>query len=54
MKKFTNLLIVCSLALAGAVMAQQPPPEESPSKKQGPEKKHPAGSEARTDACAEA
>ncbi len=42
MKKFTNLLIVCSLALAGAVMAQQPQPEESPSKKQSPEKKHPA------------
>jgi Putative peptidoglycan binding domain len=42
MKKFTNLLIVCSLALAGAVMAQQPQPEETPSKKQGPEKKHPA------------
>ena len=42
MKKFTNLLIVCSLALVGAVMAQQPQPEETPSKKQGPEKKHPA------------
>ena len=42
MKKITNLLIVCSLALAGAVMAQQPQPEESPSKKQSPEKKHPA------------
>lgn len=40
MKKFTNLLIVASLALAGAVMAQQPTPEESPSKK-GPEKKPP-------------
>ncbi|MDP9098684.1 MAG: peptidoglycan-binding protein [Verrucomicrobiota bacterium] len=33
MKKFTNLLIVASLALAGAVMAQQPTPEDSPSKK---------------------
>jgi hypothetical protein len=44
MKKFTNLLIVCSMALAGAVMAQQPQPEEqqSPSKKQSPEKKQPA------------
>ena len=44
MKKFTNLLIVASLALAGAVMAQQPTPEESqpPSKKQAPEKKQPA------------
>ena len=40
MKKFTNLLIVCSLALAGAVMAQQPTPEESPGKK--PDKKPPA------------
>ena len=44
MKKFTNLLIVASLALAGAVMAQQPTPEESqpPGKKPGPEKKQPA------------
>jgi hypothetical protein len=43
MKKITNLLIVCSLALAGAVMAQEPTPDEgkSPSKK-GPEKKAPA------------
>ncbi len=42
MKKLTNLLIVCSLALAGAVMAQQPAPEESPGKKQTPPKKQPA------------
>lgn len=41
MKKFTNLLIVASLALAGAVMAQQPMPEESPSKKAS-DKKPPA------------
>jgi len=41
MKKITNLLIVASLALAGAVMAQQPKPEESPSKK-APDKKPPA------------
>jgi hypothetical protein len=41
MKKITNLLIVASLALAGAVMAQQPTPEESPSKK-APDKKPPA------------
>src|SRR4051794_18548254 len=27
MKKITTLLIVCSVALAGAVMAQQPTPE---------------------------
>jgi hypothetical protein len=42
MKKFTNLLIVASLALAGAVMAQQPTPDESqpPGKKQS-EKKPP-------------
>ena len=43
MKKITNLLIVCSLALAGAVTAQEPTPEESPgSKKQRPDKKAPA------------
>src|SRR5450631_4294358 len=44
MKKFTILLIVGSLALAGAVMAQQPTPEESqpPGKKQAPDKKPPA------------
>jgi Putative peptidoglycan binding domain len=36
MKKITNLLIVVSLALAGAVMAQEPSPsaEQSPGKKQ--------------------
>jgi hypothetical protein len=41
MKKFTSLLIGCSLALAGAAMAQQPSqtPKE---KKQGPEKTHAA------------
>ncbi|HWM25735.1 MAG TPA: peptidoglycan-binding protein [Chthoniobacterales bacterium] len=39
MKKITNLLIVCSLALAGAVMAQKPTPEESGKK---PDKKAPA------------
>ncbi|HYJ04143.1 MAG TPA: peptidoglycan-binding protein [Chthoniobacterales bacterium] len=43
MKKITHLLIVCSLALAGAVTAQEPTPEESPgSKKQRPDKKAPA------------
>lgn len=43
MKKIINLLIVASLALAGAVMAQQPTPEESqaPGKKQS-EKRPPA------------
>jgi hypothetical protein len=42
MKKFTNLLIVCSLALAGAVMAQAPTPEEQQSPGKKPDKKQPA------------
>jgi hypothetical protein len=42
MKKFTNLLIVCSLALAGAVMAQTPAPEEQQSPGKKPDKKQPA------------
>jgi putative peptidoglycan binding protein len=42
MKKFTSLLIVCSLALAGAAMAQQPEEQQSPTKKQGAEKTQPA------------
>src|ERR1043165_2989730 len=42
MKKITNLLIVCSLALTGALMAQEPSPEQSPGKNKGPEKKAPA------------
>jgi hypothetical protein len=33
MKKFTSLLIGCSLALAGAAMAQQPDEQTSPAKK---------------------
>jgi hypothetical protein len=33
MKTFTNLLIACSLALAGAALAQQPEEQQSPSKK---------------------
>src|SRR5438105_3108679 len=33
MKKFTSLLIGCSLALAGVAMAQQPNEESSPAKK---------------------
>jgi hypothetical protein len=41
MKKITNLLIVCSLALAGAVTAQQPTPESQPPGKK-PDKKAPA------------
>ena len=39
MKKITNLLIVCSLALAGAAFAQKPDDEASPKgKKQAPVK----------------
>jgi hypothetical protein len=45
MKKFTNLLIVCSLALAGAVMAQTPAPEEQQSPGKKPDKKQPAAKE---------
>jgi hypothetical protein len=42
MKKFTSLLIVCSLAVAGAAMAQQPEQQQSPTKKHGAEKPHAA------------
>jgi hypothetical protein len=35
MKKLTSLLIGCSLALAGAALAQQPVEQQSPSKKKG-------------------
>ena len=35
MKKLTSLLIGCSLALAGAALAQQPVEDQSPSKKKG-------------------
>src|SRR6266571_8393582 len=39
MKKLTSLLIGCSLALAGATLAQQPVEQQSPSKnKRAPEK----------------
>lgn len=44
MKKIiTNLAIVCSMALAGAVMAQEPTPEASqtPGKNRGPKKEQP-------------
>jgi hypothetical protein len=42
MKKLTSLLIGCSLALAGAALAQQPVEQQSPSKgKRAPEKAHP-------------
>ena len=41
MKKLTSLLIGCSLALAGAALAQQPVEQQSPSKgKRPPEKTH--------------
>jgi Putative peptidoglycan binding domain len=43
MKKLTSLLIGCSLALAGAALAQQPVEQQSPSKnKRPPEKTHAA------------
>ena len=44
MKRFTSLLIGCSLALAGVAMAQQPNEEASPGKKkkQGAEQTQPA------------
>src|SRR3981189_2954638 len=41
MKKLISLLIGCSLALAGAALAQQPVEQQSPSKnKRAPEKAH--------------
>jgi hypothetical protein len=41
MKKLTSLLVGCSLALAGAALAQQPVEQQSPSKgKRAPEKAH--------------
>src|SRR5437588_1970500 len=43
MKKITNLLVVISLALAGAVMAQQPTPSEEQEKSsRGKDRKSPA------------
>src|SRR4030095_9417058 len=40
-KLLTNILIGCSLALAGAALAQQPVEQQSPAKgKRAPEKKH--------------
>src|SRR6266581_1077856 len=41
MKKLTSLLIGCSLALAGAALAQQPVEQQSPAKgRHAPEKTH--------------
>ena len=42
MKKFTSLLIGCSLALAGAALAQPPEEQPTPKTKQGAEKTHAA------------
>jgi hypothetical protein len=42
MKKFTSLLISCSLALAGAALAQQPNEQPTPKNKQGTGKTHTA------------
>jgi hypothetical protein len=50
MKKITILLVGCSLALAGAVVAQQP--EESPTKKGGKAEKATQGAEAKPKSTA--
>jgi hypothetical protein len=59
MKKFTSLLIGCSLALAGAAMAQQPEEQPSPTPKHAAEKgkghaaeAKPAAAEAKPEANA--
>jgi hypothetical protein len=50
MKKLSSLLIGCSLALAGAALAQQPVEEQSPSKgKRAPEKAHATEAQPRTN-----
>jgi Putative peptidoglycan binding domain len=52
MKKLTSLLIGCSLALAGAALAQQPVEEQSPAKgKRAPEKAHPAQAQPKPNAA---
>src|SRR4029453_6665493 len=52
MKKLTSLLIGCSLALAGAALAQQPVEQQSPSKKKhAPEKAHPAEAQPKPNAA---
>jgi Putative peptidoglycan binding domain len=51
MKKLTSLMIGCSLALAGAALAQQPVEQQSPSKnKQPPEKSHATQAQPRPNA----
>jgi len=52
MKKVTSLLIGCSLALAGAALAQQPVEQQSPSKgKRAPEKAHATQAQPGTNAA---
>jgi hypothetical protein len=52
MKKLTSLLIGCSLALAGAALAQQPAEQQSPSKnKRPPEKTHAAEAQPKANAA---
>ena len=52
MKKLTSLLIGCSLALAGAALAQQPVEQQSPSKnKQAPEKTHATEAQPKSNAA---
>jgi len=52
MKKLTSLLIGCSLALAGAALAQQPVEQQSPSKgKRAPEKAHATEAQPRANAA---
>jgi putative peptidoglycan binding protein len=52
MKKLSSLLIGCSLALAGAALAQQPVEQQSPSKgKRAPEKAHATEAQPRTNAA---
>jgi hypothetical protein len=45
MKKFTTILISCSLALAAGAFAQQPEEQQSPGKKKQPDKAHAASEE---------
>jgi hypothetical protein len=52
MKRLTSLLIGCSLALAGAALAQQPVEQQSPSKgKRAPEKAHAPQAQPRPNAA---
>src|SRR5215831_17480350 len=52
MKKVISLLIGCSLAMAGAALAQQPVEQQSPSKsKRAPEKTHAPEAQPRANAA---